>query len=87
MTGASSAATARELKTINPATEEIINRYEIMTKEQIDDKVKKARSTFQRTLTSLNVFSAPGVKVSEHTSSTSCKFYPIIVISIPWQHT
>src|SRR5215216_6443165 len=47
MTGASSAAMARELKTINPATEEIINRYEIMTKEQIDDKVKKARSTFQ----------------------------------------
>jgi succinate-semialdehyde dehydrogenase/glutarate-semialdehyde dehydrogenase/succinyl-CoA reductase len=48
MTGASSAAvTARELKTINPATEEIINRHEIMTKEQIDDKVKKARSTFQ----------------------------------------
>jgi succinate-semialdehyde dehydrogenase/glutarate-semialdehyde dehydrogenase/succinyl-CoA reductase len=47
MTGASSAAMARELKTINPATEEIINRHEIMTKEQIDDKVKKARSTFQ----------------------------------------
>jgi len=36
-----------ELKTINPATEEIINHYQIMTKEQIDDKVKKARSTFQ----------------------------------------
>jgi acyl-CoA reductase-like NAD-dependent aldehyde dehydrogenase len=34
---------AAELKTINSATEEIINRYEIMTKEQIDDKVKKAR--------------------------------------------
>src|SRR5215212_11124446 len=47
MTGVSSAGTARELKTINPATEEIINRHEIMTKEQIDDKVKKARSTFQ----------------------------------------
>jgi acyl-CoA reductase-like NAD-dependent aldehyde dehydrogenase len=38
---------AAELKTINPATEEIINQYQIMTKEQIDDKVKKARSTFQ----------------------------------------
>ena len=38
---------AAELKTINPATEEIINRYEIMTKEQIDDKVKKAQNTFQ----------------------------------------
>ena len=32
-----------ELKTINPATEEVINRYEIITKEQINDKVKKAR--------------------------------------------
>jgi acyl-CoA reductase-like NAD-dependent aldehyde dehydrogenase len=45
--GASSPSTARELKTINPATEEIINRYEIMTKGQIDDIVKKAQSTFQ----------------------------------------
>jgi acyl-CoA reductase-like NAD-dependent aldehyde dehydrogenase len=42
-----SSAIARELKTINPATEEIIGQYEIMTKEQIDDKVKKAQSTFQ----------------------------------------
>jgi acyl-CoA reductase-like NAD-dependent aldehyde dehydrogenase len=31
-----------ELKTINPATEEVINRYEIITKDQINDKVKKA---------------------------------------------
>jgi acyl-CoA reductase-like NAD-dependent aldehyde dehydrogenase len=37
---------AAELKTINPATEEIINRYQIMTQEQINDKVKKARNTF-----------------------------------------
>jgi acyl-CoA reductase-like NAD-dependent aldehyde dehydrogenase len=42
-----SSTIARELKTINPATEEIIGQYEIMTKEQIDDKVKKAQSTFQ----------------------------------------
>ena len=35
-----------ELKTINPATEEVINRYEIITKEQINDKVKKARNAF-----------------------------------------
>jgi len=41
------AAAASELKTINPATEEIINRYEIMTREQINDKVKKARNTFR----------------------------------------
>jgi acyl-CoA reductase-like NAD-dependent aldehyde dehydrogenase len=36
-----------ELKTVNPATEEIINRYEIMTKEQINDKAKKAQNRFQ----------------------------------------
>ena len=36
-----------KIKTVNPATEEIIKEYEIMTKEQINDKVKKARNTFQ----------------------------------------
>jgi hypothetical protein len=38
-------------------------------------------------LSSLNPFLAPGVKVLEYISSTSCRFHPIIVISIPWQHT
>ena len=36
-----------KIKTVNPSTEEIIQEYEIMTKEQINDKVKKARNTFQ----------------------------------------
>ena len=36
-----------KVKTINPATEEVLNEYDIMTKEQINDKVKKARNTFQ----------------------------------------
>jgi acyl-CoA reductase-like NAD-dependent aldehyde dehydrogenase len=45
MTGASS-ATARELKTINPATEEVINTYKMMTKEQINEKVKKTQNAF-----------------------------------------
>ncbi|HMH10084.1 MAG TPA: NAD-dependent succinate-semialdehyde dehydrogenase [Candidatus Nitrosopolaris rasttigaisensis] len=39
-------AAVAELKTINPATEEVINRYEIIAKEQINDKVKKARNAF-----------------------------------------
>ncbi|HET7148038.1 MAG TPA: NAD-dependent succinate-semialdehyde dehydrogenase [Candidatus Nitrosopolaris sp.] len=39
-------APVAELKTINPATEEVINRYKIITKEQINDKVKKARDAF-----------------------------------------
>ncbi len=36
-----------DFKTINPATEEIINRYQIMTKDQINDKVRKSRMAFQ----------------------------------------
>jgi acyl-CoA reductase-like NAD-dependent aldehyde dehydrogenase len=36
-----------ELKTVNPATEEVVNRYDIMTKEEINDKAKKARNRFQ----------------------------------------
>jgi hypothetical protein len=31
-----------ELKTINPATEEIINHYEIMTREQINDESERS---------------------------------------------
>ena len=36
-----------KVKTINPATEEVLNEYKIMTKEQINDKVKKARNASQ----------------------------------------
>jgi acyl-CoA reductase-like NAD-dependent aldehyde dehydrogenase len=36
----------RELTTINPATEEVISAYEIMTKEQINGKAKKAQKAF-----------------------------------------
>ena len=35
-----------KIKTVNPATEEIIKEYEIMTKEQINGSVKKARNAF-----------------------------------------
>jgi acyl-CoA reductase-like NAD-dependent aldehyde dehydrogenase len=35
------------IKTVNPATEEIIQEYEVMTKERIIEKVKKAQNTFQ----------------------------------------
>jgi acyl-CoA reductase-like NAD-dependent aldehyde dehydrogenase len=41
-----SSATARELKTINPETEEVINTYKMMTKEQINEKVKKDQDVF-----------------------------------------
>ena len=37
---------ARQLTTINPATEEAINTYDIMTKEQISEKAKKAQNAF-----------------------------------------
>ncbi|MGA7898308.1 MAG: NAD-dependent succinate-semialdehyde dehydrogenase [Nitrososphaeraceae archaeon] len=36
----------REFFTINPATEEVIDTYEIMTKEQINEKTKKAQQAF-----------------------------------------
>jgi acyl-CoA reductase-like NAD-dependent aldehyde dehydrogenase len=35
------------IKTVNPATEEIIQEFEVMTKEQIIEKVKRAQNTFQ----------------------------------------
>ena len=35
-----------KLKTINPATEAILKEYNIMTKEQIDAKVKTSRNEF-----------------------------------------
>ena len=37
----------KKIKTVNPTTEEIIQEYEIMTKEQVNDKVKKAQNTFK----------------------------------------
>jgi succinate-semialdehyde dehydrogenase/glutarate-semialdehyde dehydrogenase/succinyl-CoA reductase len=47
MTGASStAATARQLKTINPATEQVLKEYEIFNEEQLTMLVKHARQTF-----------------------------------------
>jgi len=36
----------KQLTTINPATEELVNTYEIMTKEQISEKAKKAQNAF-----------------------------------------
>jgi acyl-CoA reductase-like NAD-dependent aldehyde dehydrogenase len=36
-----------KVNTINPATEEVINQYEIMNKEQINAAVKKAQNAFQ----------------------------------------
>jgi len=39
-------ATERKLKTVNPATEEILNEYDIMTKEKINESVRRAREAF-----------------------------------------
>ena len=38
------AASTGQITTINPATEEVINTYEIMTKEQIQEKTKMAQN-------------------------------------------
>ena len=37
----------RKVRTINPATEEVLREYQIISKEQIDDKIKKAQNAFQ----------------------------------------
>jgi len=37
-----------KVKTKNPATEEILNEYDILTKEQINEAAKKAKDTFQK---------------------------------------
>jgi acyl-CoA reductase-like NAD-dependent aldehyde dehydrogenase len=37
----------KRVKTINPATEEVLDEYEIMTKEQINAAAKKAQNAFQ----------------------------------------
>ena len=36
----------KQLTTINPATEEVINTYDVATKEQIKEKTKKAQNDF-----------------------------------------
>lgn len=38
--------TETKLKTLNPATEEILNEYDIMTSEKINESVKKAKEAF-----------------------------------------
>jgi acyl-CoA reductase-like NAD-dependent aldehyde dehydrogenase len=37
----------KTIKTVNPATEQVLNEYKIMTKEQINDRVKQAQIAFQ----------------------------------------
>lgn len=36
-----------EFETINPATEDVINQYKIITNDQINDKVKRSKAAFQ----------------------------------------
>lgn len=40
-------SSAMEFETINPATEQVINQYQNMTKDQINDRVKKSKIAFQ----------------------------------------
>ena len=36
----------KKLKTINPATEEVLNQYELISKETLNDIVKKSKHAF-----------------------------------------
>src|SRR4051794_3334205 len=40
------AITDKKLKTINPATEEVLNEYTIISKEQLSQTVKKSKNAF-----------------------------------------
>jgi acyl-CoA reductase-like NAD-dependent aldehyde dehydrogenase len=42
----STATTDKILKTINPATEEVLNEYALISKEQLNDKVKRSKDAF-----------------------------------------
>jgi acyl-CoA reductase-like NAD-dependent aldehyde dehydrogenase len=42
----STPTTDKKLKTINPATEEVLNEYTIISKEQLNDTVKKSKNAF-----------------------------------------
>ena len=35
-----------KVKTVNPTTEEVLDEYQIMTKQQINDNARKARNAF-----------------------------------------
>jgi succinate-semialdehyde dehydrogenase/glutarate-semialdehyde dehydrogenase/succinyl-CoA reductase len=41
-----SSATAKKLMTVNPATEEILNEYTIISEEQLNDRVKRSKNVF-----------------------------------------
>jgi acyl-CoA reductase-like NAD-dependent aldehyde dehydrogenase len=43
------------IKTKNPATEEILNEYDILTKEQINEAAKKAKDTFVRKWSTISI--------------------------------
>jgi len=36
-----------KVKTINPATEEVLAEYDIMSKEEVNDSIKNAKKTFE----------------------------------------
>src|ERR671939_1900868 len=45
-TNRTSSTSNKKLSTINPATEEVLNEYELITKEQLNDTVKKSKNAF-----------------------------------------
>jgi acyl-CoA reductase-like NAD-dependent aldehyde dehydrogenase len=72
--------TTSKIKTINPATEYVLNEYEIITKEQLERLVKKARQTFtewksdiDRRANFLYAFAKELRKNKEHLAKTGTK--------------
>jgi hypothetical protein len=42
----SSTPTDKKLRTINPATEEVLNEYTIISKEQLSETIKKSKNAY-----------------------------------------
>jgi len=36
-----------QITTINPATEEVLGEYDIMSKEEVNDKINNSKKTFE----------------------------------------
>ena len=70
----------KTVKTKNPVTEEIINKYNILNKQQINEATKKAKDAFVREWRTINIdkrtgflhdFAAELRKNKEHLAKTA----------------
>ena len=63
----------KKLKTINPATEEVLNEYELISKEQLNDTVKKSPVVLLRPLSVLYICHVNLPQIIVFLSILSCR--------------